>query len=214
MAYDAFDPLIQVLLDGDKEEAVKKANALLDDGIKPEDIVTHGVERAMQQLDAKCTVDQYNLLEIMLCGRATIEVITELYPSDENAPPAKKATVVLATVKGDIHDLGKNIVKMILTATGYNVVDCGKDCPPENIAETVEKEHAVAVGVSGLITPVIPHVIEVREALAKRGLEQVKVLAGGGALKQSTSATLNVDFVAETAFDGLHYLDQVVGVPQ
>lgn len=213
MEQATFDPLVRILLDGNREEAVKQVTILLDSDVHPEDIITFGVEKAMQQLDAKCTVDQYNLLEIMLCGRATVDVIRELYPADTSSLPIKKGTVVLATIQGDIHDLGKNIVKIILTATGYRIVDCGKDIPVEEIAETAEKEEAFAVGVSGLITPVIPNVVHVKDALAKRGLNRVKVLAGGGALKQATEAQLNVDFVAETAFDGLHYLDSVLRVP-
>lgn len=214
MEYTAFNPLVQVLLDGDKTKAVHTVKNLLNNGIPPEEIITNGVEKAMGQLDAKCTVDQYNLLEIMLCGRATMEVIKELYPADTAGPPVKKATVVLATLKGDIHDLGKNIVKMILTATGYKVIDCGKDCPIETVVDSVDEKNAFAVGLSGLITPIIPYVVQVREALKNSGMDKVKIVAGGAALKQSTPSRLNVDFVAETAFDGLHYLDQAVSVLQ
>jgi len=153
-------------------------------------------------------VESFNLLEIMLAGRAVSAVVNELYP--EGMPPERgRDTFVIATLEGDIHDLGKNVTKMVLIGKGYRVVDLGKDCPVENLVNAVEREHAHAVLVSGLITPVIPQVRRVRPALAARGLGGVRVVAGGAALKQATAGELNVDYVAETAFDGARYLDSL-----
>ncbi|MGA2091451.1 MAG: cobalamin-binding protein, partial [Endomicrobiales bacterium] len=77
------------------------------------------------------------------------------------------------------------------------------------LIETTEKELPLAVGLSGLITPIIPLVKQVKSLLLARGLGQVKVIAGGAALKQSSSANLLVDFVADSAFDGLHYIEEI-----
>ena len=199
-------PLIDSLLDGDAAGAAEQAEKLRKEGITEDEIILEGIEKAMIQLDAKCTVEQFNLLEIMLCGRAAMTVIKELYPS--GSPPSHtQATVVLASLKGDIHDLGKNIVKMILTAMGYRVIDCGKDCAAEKVIETAEKEAAAAVGISGLITTIIPQITQLRNMLSERDLRPVKILAGGAALKQASAENLGVDFVAENAFDGLHFLD-------
>ena len=164
----------------------------------------------MSKLDAKCTIEQFNLLEIMLAGRAVTEVMKNLYPADQPAL-SKKGSVVIVTLEGDVHDLGKNILKTILLANGYRVVDCGKDCPIQKLLETVEKERPIAIGISGLITPVIPLVRQVKDKLFNRGLDGVKVIAGGAALKQSSSPRLNVDFVAQSAFDALHYLEEIAG---
>lgn len=202
------DRLVELLLAGDKEQAVREAKSLLNDGMDIEQVITEGLEAAMLRLDAKCTVDQYNLLEIMLCGRAAMGVITELFPADK-VSYKRKGTVVLASLEGDIHDLGKNMVKMILTATGYRVVDCGKDCPVDKLVNTAEAEGADAVGVSGLITTIIPQVRRVKDSLTQNNFGHVRVMAGGAALKQATAENLNVDFVAETAFDGLHFLERV-----
>ncbi len=117
---------------------------------------------------------------------------------------------VVASLEGDIHDLGKNILKMVITGKNYDVVDCGKDCQLEKLIDIAGLEQPAAVAVSGLITPVIPLVRQVRPGLRQRGLARVKVLAGGAALKQSSAAQLNVDFVAESAFDILHYLDETI----
>jgi dimethylamine corrinoid protein len=164
----------------------------------------------MSALDGKCTLEDFNLLEIMLAGRAVMEVMKALYPAG-TMTSGTKGTVVIATLEGDVHDLGKNILRMVLIGKGYRVVDCGKDCSLQILIETVEREYPLAIGISGLITPVIPNVRRVKELLILRDLDRIKVIAGGAALKQSSSEKLNVDFVAESAFDGVRYLEMLTG---
>lgn len=201
-----FAPLIAALLAGDHAVALAETKRLRTAGVTAEHIVTAGLEAAMSRLDDKCTVEQFNLLEIMLVGRAVSVVVHELYP--EGLPPAGgKATFVIATLEGDVHDLGKNIVRMVLIGKGYRVVDLGRDCPVDVLAAAAEREQARAVLVSGLISPIVPQVRRVRAALCARGLDGVAVVAGGAALKQLAPADLDVDYVAENAFDGARYLD-------
>jgi dimethylamine corrinoid protein len=213
MGTPTMDTLVKALLDGDQAGALAEVRNLRDGGVEPARIVTEGVEKAMAQLDAKCTVEQFNLLEIMLSGRAVMGVIKELYPP-MTPLPRTKGTVVVGTLEGDVHDLGKNVLKGVLTASRYRVVDCGKDCPVEKMMDAAEREAALAVSLSGLITSVIPQVRILRRRMAERGLGHIKVMAGGAALKQASPESLNVDFVGDTAFDGLHYLDGITGGEQ
>jgi dimethylamine corrinoid protein len=213
MSIPTMDTLVKALLDGDQAGALAEMKNLRERGVEREQIITQGVEKAMAQLDAKCTVEQFNLLEIMLSGRAVMGVIKELYPPTTPAPRTK-GTVVLGTLEGDVHDLGKNVLKGVLTASGYRVVDCGKDCPVAQMIDAAEREAALAVSVSGLITTVIPQVRTLRSKMAARGLGHIKMMAGGAALKQGSAKSLNVDFVGDTAFDGLHYLDAIIGGEQ
>jgi methanogenic corrinoid protein MtbC1 len=199
--------LAAAVLVGDSAKSVSLARALLDSGIGHEVVVVHGIEAAMSALDDRCTLEQFNLLEIMLAGRAVTEVMRVLYPGGPG-PADTKATVVLATLEGDVHDLGKNVLKGVLAARGYRVVDCGKDCPVERILDAAASERPLAVGISGLITSIIPQVRQVKGLLARRGLDHVRVLAGGAALKQSSAERLDVDFVAGSAFDAARYLDR------
>ena len=204
------DGLVNALLDGDQIQVIAEARRLRDMGVEDERIVTEGIEVAMGQLDAKCTMEEFNLLEIMLTGRAVMGVMKELYPSGD--PPLRtKGTVVMASPEGDVHDLGKNVLKAVLTAKAYHVVDCGKDCPVERLISAAEEEGALAVAVSGLMTSLIPQVRQIKDKMTRRGLGHIKVVAGGAALKQSSAESLNVDFVAQTAFDGARYLDQITG---
>ncbi|WIM06685.1 MAG: cobalamin-dependent protein [Candidatus Nitricoxidivorans perseverans] len=207
-----FRPLIDTLLAGDHAAALAETRRLREAGVGAERIVTDGLEAAMGRLDDKCTIEQFNLLEIMLVGRAVSVVIRELYP--EGLPPKRgRATFVIATLEGDVHDLGKNIVRMVLIGKGYRVVDIGRDCPLDALVAAAEREHARAVLVSGLISTIVPQVRRIRGALRARGLDGVEVVAGGAALKQLAPDELNVDYVAETAFDGARYLDSLA-VPE
>ena len=206
MNNQSLEKLVEALLEGDQARAVALSTGLRNAGIDNEVIIIEGIEKAMGLLDEKCTVEQFNLLEIMLVGRAVMRVIKTLYP--DLPPLPTRGTVVIASLEGDVHDLGKNIVKTIMTAKGYKVIDCGKDCPVVKLVDAAVREGAVIIAISGLITSVIPLVRQVIPLARARGLTKVKVLAGGAALKQSTADTLNVDYVADSVFDGLRHLER------
>jgi methanogenic corrinoid protein MtbC1 len=202
--------LVDAVLAGDHECSLAIAIELRNSGRSVEEIVRQGIQPAMDALDNKCTVEQFNLLEIMLSGRAVSAVTRELFPN-ANEPPNPKATIIVASLEGDIHDIGKNILKMVLIGHRYKVVDCGKNVPVEEILSAVRAANAQAICISGLITSVIPNVRTLRSRLDAMGLEDVRLLAGGAALKQSTAELLKVDFVGQTAFDGTAYLNRLWG---
>jgi len=208
MTHKKIDAFINYLLEGNCNESVTSAKELHNEGISKEQIILEGLEVAMIQLGAKCTVEQFNLLEIMLTGRAVMEVMKYLYP-EGSIPEKTKGTVVIAALEGDVHDLGKNILKMVLTAKGYNVVDCGKDCTIQQLVDAAKEKSPFAIGISGLVTSIIPLVKQIRGALNSQGLNNIKILAGGAALKQSLKEQLNVDYIADSAFDGVHYLEEI-----
>lgn len=199
---DEFGTLIEVLLAGDHAAALAETRRLIQSGRPAEEIVTGGLETAMRRLDDKCTVESFNLLEIMLVGRAVSAVVHELYPA--GVPPENsRGTLIVATLEGDVHDLGKNIIKMVLSGKGYRVVDLGRDCPVDTLLAATAREAASGV----LISSIVPQVRRVRPALRAHGLGSVWVVAGGAALKQCAAADLDVDYVAENAFDGARYIE-------
>ncbi|MBF0103257.1 MAG: cobalamin-dependent protein [Desulfobacterales bacterium] len=200
--------LNQAIIKGDQNLSIKLAQQLASQGVENEEILSAGIEPAMNSLDNKCTAENFNLLEIMLAGRAVTSVIKTLFKTGE-IPEKTKGTIVLATLEGDVHDLGKNIVKMVMTAKGFRVIDCGKNAPLNDVIDKVEQEKAFALGISGLITSIVPLVKKVKEMLDQRGLSHVKVLAGGAALKQATKELLKVDYIGDTAFDGSHYVESM-----
>ncbi len=203
----SIDDLRELLLEGDKARAASLCSVLQSDGLGRDRIVLEGIEGAMNVLDDRCTAEHFNLLEIMLTGRAVMACLKVLFPPGAT-PPDYRATLVLGSLKGDVHDLGKNIFKAICLASGYQVIDCGKDCPAELLVRHAKESHADAVGISGLISSVVPKVKGIRQTLREHGLPDVLLLAGGAALRQLPADTLNVDFVAGDAFEGLHRLNR------
>lgn len=202
-----FLPLSRAIFDGDAVACVTETRALLAAGTPVERVVVQGLEKTMEALDEKCTVNQFNLLEIMLAGRGVNAVLAELFPEGGAETAAHRGTVVLATLEGDVHDLGKNLVRTVLRARGFHVVDLGKNVSPEDIVSACRRETPFAVGVSGLLTLVVPQVKRLRPLLRDAGLDHVLVLAGGAALKQGTSEGFDVDYVAESVFDGAAFLE-------
>ncbi len=211
MNSSAIHLLIDAILDGDVSRTIIEVKKLCNAEIKPERIITEAFGGVITELDTKCTIESFNLLEIMLAGRAIIAVVNYLYP--KGIPSSQiKGLIVIGTPEGDIHDLGKNIVKIMLIGSGYRVIDCGKNCPIDNFIDVAEKEEADAIFISCLISTIISQVQKVKSMLKNRNLTNIKVVVGGGALKQSTAKYLNVDFVAETVFDGLNYMNNLLKV--
>jgi dimethylamine corrinoid protein len=208
--------LKKAIITGENDDAVAITNTLINIGIKPEEIIVHGVTKAMEYLDKKCTIQDFCLLELMLAGRAAMDVIdylcTEGIMNDEtllNTVPYSGAKIILGTIKGDIHEIGKNIFSMVLRSYGYQIIDMGKNVDPADLVKSAIEHKADFIAVSSLITTTIPHVRKVGKYAADRGDHTTKIIAGGAALKQSSAEYLNVDYVADTAFDGLHYVRSI-----
>lgn len=204
------EKLINILIDGDEVLAINEVESMLSNGISRERIIKEGIESAMLQLNDKCTVDHFNLLEIMLTGRAIMSVMKILYPADQIISVQKKVTVSIAALEGDVHDLGKNIFKTILSASGYSVDDLGKDCPLSRLIASAIEKSSIAIGVTGLITTIVPSVLKIKTMLAEQNASNIKVIAGGAVLKQFSAEKLNVDYVAQDPFDGLQYLAKIM----
>jgi len=202
--------LIEAIIRGEAEAAVIIADSLLQQNVPCESIIENGLTEALRSLDTKCTNEEFNLLEIMLAGRAMVsvldEVITPRLPS--NSPHSPDKTIVIGTIKGDIHDLGKQVVKTLFSARGFRVIDIGRDVEPLDFVRIAIIEGAHYIGVSSLLTLNIPFIREIKRILRNEGVNNIKVIAGGAAIQQTRPEDLDVDYVAKDAFDALHYIDR------
>ncbi|RLC03207.1 MAG: hypothetical protein DRH90_11910, partial [Deltaproteobacteria bacterium] len=124
----------QAIIAGENEHAVAIANTLINRGVTPAEIIINGVTKAMEYLDKKCTIQDFCLLELMLAGRAAMDVIDHLCAEGTlnggaslDSNPFSRQKIILGTIKGDIHEIGKNIFSMVMKSYGYNVIDMGKD---------------------------------------------------------------------------------------
>ncbi|MBR3906411.1 MAG: cobalamin-dependent protein, partial [Clostridia bacterium] len=140
-------------------------------------------------------------------AKAAFEVIKESLDTEQ---AAEKGPVVLATVKGDIHDIGKNIVKLLLENYGYRVLDLGKDVQPETILETVLKEKAPLVGLSALMTTTVP-AMEETVRLLKEKAPFCRTMVGGAVLTQEYADKIGAHHYCKDAMEGVRYAEQVVG---
>lgn len=205
--------LMDTILAGNSAGAEREARRLLDAGTRVQDMLASGIEGAMDCLSDKCAMEQYNLLEIMLAGRAVMAVMKLVCREEAFTGKEAKGTVVVASLRGDVHDLGKNVVKMALAARGYGVVDCGKDCPVEKLVAAAAEHEPLAIGISGLISTIVPAVRQVRGALREHdeALASIPIVAGGAALKQLSAEQLNVDVVVQNVFEGVAFVERLQG---
>jgi 5-methyltetrahydrofolate--homocysteine methyltransferase len=128
---------------------------------------------------------------------------------DSNSDSAEKGTILLATVKGDVHDIGKNIVKVILESYGYTVIDLGKDVPPQVVADSAAKHNIRLVGLSALMTTTLPAMAETIRLLKAQG--GCKIMVGGAVLTADYAASIGADFYAKTAMDAIPAAKAVFG---
>ena len=136
--------------------------------------------------------------------------LPQLLMSAEAAKAAFEGTIILATVKGDIHDIGKNIVKVLLENYSYEVIDLGKDVPPERIVEEAVKRHVPLVGLSALMTTTVPSMEETIRRLRKEA-SWVKVMVGGAVLTKEYADTIGADAYCRDAMASVHYAETVIG---
>lgn len=209
----SLEELKKSIIAGANRDAVQIATSLIKRGVSPKEIIISGITKAMEYLDRKCNLEEFCLLELMLAGRAAMDVIDYLNAEGFNMEKTAVAshespnkTIVLGTIKGDVHEIGKNIAAMILKSYGYKVIDLGKDVPPEDFVTAAIENKAQFIGISSLITTTLDHVRMVKELALRKGLHNVKIIAGGAALQQSSPDYLNVDYVVDNPFNALHYL--------
>lgn len=208
-ALEAATTLGRAIAKGLKEQAVELTRGLLEK-IPPLDIVNGEIIPALDTVGKgfeEKTVYLPQLLMSAEAAKCAFEVIRSSMSSGERANA--KGVVVIATVQGDIHDIGKNIVKLLLENYGFDVVDLGKDVPPEVIVDKVETLHAPLVGLSALMTTTVP-AMEATIRLIKEKAPWCKVLVGGAVLTEEYAARIGADGYAGDAMEGVRYAEAVV----
>ena len=182
---------------GLKKEAGEEAKHLLSTGMEGLEIVNQYLMPALDRVGKgfeKGTLYLPQLLGAAGAAQAAFDVIRSSYGSGEKSGPP----IVLATVKGDIHDIGKNIVKVLLENYGYDVIDLGRDVPPEQVAEAVKKSGAKLVGLSALMTTTLPAMAETIQLLRAEKID-CKIVVGGAVLTEEYAMTIGADFYAKDA---------------
>ena len=195
---------------GLKEKASEITTALLGENA-PLDIVNTHVIPALDDVGKRFEEKKLFLPQLLMsaeAAKASFEVIKSTMAADGNN--VKKGSIVIATVHGDIHDIGKNIVKLLLENYGYNVIDLGKNVPPETVLDAVIEHHAPIVGLSALMTTTVP-AMEETVKLVKENAPWCKTVVGGAVLTQDYADKIGADKYAADAMESVRYAESVIG---
>jgi len=192
------DIVSQAVKDGDDKEVIELVEKALASGMPAIDILEKGLVPGVQALGQLFKDGQVYLPEILISTRAMNKGLEELQPHLAGADIHKKGTVVLGTVEGDLHDIGKNLVGMMLGSNGFNVVDAGVDVSADSFASAAKENNADIVAMSGLLTTTITYFPMVIEALKKAGLKnKVKVMIGGAPVTRGLADSIGAEGFAE-----------------
>lgn len=203
--------LSQSIIRGLKESAYDAAKAALVNRL-PLDVINEEMVPALDTVGQgfeKGTLFLPQLLMSAEAAKAAFEAVREVLES-AGSQPEKKGTIVLATVQGDIHDIGKNIVKVLLENYSYQVIDLGKDVPPDVVAEAVIQHHAPLAGLSALMTTTVENMAKTIELLHKKA-PWCKVMVGGAVLTPEYAEMIHADHYAKDAMGSVRYAEEIFG---
>lgn len=198
---EAIEAIKNWVIRGKRNEAVEEARRALAAGVDPGAIMRDGLIAAMSEVGRRYSSGEFFLPQMMIAARAMTEVLPVLKPHLVGEAAEKRGKAVIGTVAGDFHDIGKNIVKMMLEGAGYDVVDLGVDVAPDKFVEAVRKESPNFVLMSALITLTMESMKRTIEALDAAGVRTgVRVGVGGAPLTQKFANEIGADFYGEDAY--------------
>jgi 5-methyltetrahydrofolate--homocysteine methyltransferase len=196
-------------LDLDNIQDITKA--CLDEGIEPWTIIKEGMGEGMVVVGERFEKGEYYLADLILAGEVMKDGMAILEDKIDKGEAGKKGTVIIATVKGDIHDIGKNIVAIMLSAADFKVIDLGVDVPEDDIVKTVKETGAKALGLSVLLTTMIGSIRDVVDALTEAGLrDSVKIAIGGACTSEKLAKEMKVDAFGEDAVKSVKIFENLL----
>jgi corrinoid protein of di/trimethylamine methyltransferase len=203
----------QSILDGDEEVAADLAHKALEQGIDPLTAITDGYMPGVNEVGDSFACGQAFLPELVMAGEAMKAAVAVLEPAMKAAGTQRKmlGVVVLATVEGDIHEIGKSLVGTMLTSSGFEVYDLGVDVATSDILAKAQEVGADIVGLSALLTTTMVKQKEVIDEATKRGMK-VKVMVGGAPVTREWVQKIEADGYSEDAIGAVNVAKELMGV--
>lgn len=196
----------------DDEKAIELVSIALKEEIDPVDILEKGLISGMQEVAALFARKEYYVPEVLLCSEAFYAGFDIIKPLIGKSSQRSKAKVVLGVVEGDIHDIGKNIVKVMMEAEGYEVIDLGRDVPIAKFIEAAETEKPDILAISSLMTTTMTHMISIISELEHRKLrDTVKVIVGGAPVNEEFAARIKADGYSPDGPSAVKLLEKLIG---
>lgn len=192
--------LYNAVVNGDATSAVAEVNNLIEQGIAPQAILEENLIPAMAEVGGLFENNEYFVPELLIAARAMQEGMKILNPLLKASGISKAGRVIIGTVQGDLHDIGKNLVASMLEGGGFEVVDLGVDVPAEKFVEEAKKQDGTIVCLSALLTTTMPQMRGVIDSMKKAGIrDSVKVMIGGAPVTQDFATEIGADGYSDNA---------------
>ncbi len=204
--------LSQAIIRGDSDVAFALTREAMAEGVEANAILEKGLVPGLQKVGDLFESGDYYLPELIVSGDAVARALELLEPALGKKGAAFKGKYLIGTVKGDIHDLGKNIVIMMLKGNGWEVTDLGVDVSPEDFVAAVEKEGCQVLGLSSLLTMTMPNAARTIEALEKAGLrKKIKIMVGGAPTTAEWARKIGADAHAKDGPTAARVAAELIG---
>ncbi|MFA9496275.1 MAG: corrinoid protein [Candidatus Bathyarchaeota archaeon] len=202
------DKLSEAIVELDIDSIVELCESAIESGIQPYDIVINGMAKGMEIVGQKYEAGEYYLAELIMAGETMKEGMTFLEPHLAESDMKKAGTCIVGTVKGDLHDIGKNVFVSLLKAQNYEVIDLGVDISPEQFIEAVKEHKPNLVAMSALLTTTMVEMENVVKQLKEAGIrDSVKIIIGGAPLNQKYATGIGADAAATDAVEGIRIIN-------
>lgn len=190
----------QSVITGQIDKVREQVKSLIDGGNAPLEIINQGLIEGMNVVGARFKAGEMFVPEVLKCAKSMAAGVELVKPLIAESDVQSKGKVVLGTVKGDLHDIGKNLVGMMIESGGLEVINLGIDLPPEKFAEAIREHNPQIVAMSALLTTTMPAMKETIEYLVEEGLrDQVKIIVGGAPISRDFAESIGADGFAPDA---------------
>jgi len=197
---EVLENIFNGILDGDREQVKRNVSDALAAKISPVDILNNSMIAAMTEVGHRFEAGEYYVPEMLIAARAMKEGLALIKPLLKEADVKSPGRVAAGTVRGDLHDIGKNLVCMMLEGAGFEIIDLGTDVTPEKFVDAVQNHGANLIAMSALLTTTMPNMQNTIDALKTAGLrDKVKVMIGGAPVTDSYARQIGADGYASDA---------------
>jgi len=207
------EELINAIVEMREEDALKMTTQMLDSGTPPLEVL-EACRKALDVVGKRFEEGTYFLPELMLAGEMMNQISAIIKPKLADMPDReRRGKVLIGTVEGDIHDIGKNIVSFMLDVNGFEVLDLGVDVPPQKFVEAIQKFQPQVVALSGFLTLSFDSMKNTVAAIKSAGLrDKVKIMIGGGQINEEVKEYAGADGYGKDAVAGISFAKKWVGV--
>lgn len=195
--------LYEAILKGKQKDAVTYTTAAIEENIPPKEIIDNYMIKAMEEIGQRFEKQQAFVPELLMAGRAmkaSLNLLQPLLKAEGSEGGSSAGKIVIGTVKGDLHDIGKNLVASMFEGCGFEVIDIGIDADSDKFINAVKEHNANIIGMSALLTTTMPYMQTVIEALKDAGLrDKVKVMVGGAPISEKFAQEIGADGYSDSA---------------